>query len=308
MKQIISSASSEKVLDSFQEHLFSTQGLALRTCVARVFYLREFLECQRKRRRIAVRLRELTPEVLLKHVLERSRHDSPQRLQAVAGALRSFARFLQVTGRNPLDLTSALPRIATMGRACLPDYLSSEQLKRLLGSIDPATASGLRNRAVILCLARLGLRAGEVARLALEDLQWRRGVVRLRSGKGRCERELPLPKDVGQAIAAYLRHRPRPLNSRRVFCGVRHAAALSSAAITQVAKRALHHAAIKTARPGAHLLRRTLASHLVQRGATLKAVADLLGHRCLETTRLYANVNFPMLSQVARPWPGEVSR
>src|SRR5713226_7993603 len=128
MKQIISSASLDKVLDSFQEHLLSTQGLALRTCAARVFYLREFLERQCKRRRIAIRLRQLTPEVLLKHVLERSRRDSPQRLQAIAGALRSFARFLQVTGRNRLDLTSALPRIATVGRQCSPDYLSSEQL------------------------------------------------------------------------------------------------------------------------------------------------------------------------------------
>jgi integrase/recombinase XerD len=310
MKQIISSTSSETVLDSFQEHLLSTQGLALRTCAARVFYVREFLERKRKRkrRRTAVRLQELTPAVLLKHVLERSHHDSPQRLQAVAGALRSFARFLQVTGRNRLDLTSALPRIATVGRQCLPDYLSSEQLKHLLDSIDTGTSLGLRNKAVILCLARLGLRAGEVAQLALEDIQWRTGMVRLRSGKGRRERELPLPKDVGRAIAAYLRHRPNPIHSRRVFCGVRNAGALSSSAISQVAKRALHQASIQTPRPGAHLLRRTLASHLVQKGVALKAVADLLGHRCLEATRLYAQVNFPMLSQVARPWPTEVSR
>ena len=125
---------------------------------------------------------------------------------------------------------------------------------------------------------------------------------------GRRERELPLPKDVGRAIAAYLRQRPNPSNSRRVFCGVRNTGALSSAAISQVVKRALYQAAIKTSRPGAHLLRRTLASHLVQKGVTLKAVADLLGHRCLETTRLYAKVNFPMLAQVARPWPMEASR
>lgn len=307
MKAIIPS-SSGKILDSFQEHLLSSQGLAPRTCAARVFYIREFLKRQRKRRRKAVRLQELTPDVFLHHVLERSRQDSPPRLQAVAGALRSFARFLNLTGWNGLDLASALPRIATVGRQCLPDYLSPEQLKLLLGSIDTGTPSGLRNKAVILCLARLGLRAGEVARLALEDIQWRTGMVRLRSGKGRRERELPLPKDVGRAIAAYLRHRSDAVNSRRVFCGMQHAEALSSMAISQVATRALRRAAIKTSRPGAHLLRRTLASHLVQNGATLKAVADLLGHRCLDTTRLYASVNFPMLSQVACPWPAEASR
>ena len=308
MKQIASCTNSGKVLNSFQDYLFSTQGLALRTCTARVFYVGEFLECQRKRRRKPVRLRELTPEVLLKHVLERSRHDSPQRLQAVAGALRSFARFLRLTGRNGLDLSSALPRIATVGRQCLPDYLSPEQLQHLLGSIDTGTASGLRNKAVILCLVRLGLRAGEVARLELEDIQWRTGVVCLRGGKVRRQRQLPLPKEVGLAIAAYLRHRLDPTNSRRVFCGVRKGGALCSMAISQVATRTLHRASIKTPRPGAHLLRRTLASHLVQKGTTLKAVADLLGHRCLDTTRLYAQVNFPMLSEVARPWPREASR
>jgi integrase/recombinase XerD len=308
MKQIACGGTSWKVLNSFQDHLLSIQGLALRTSRARVFYVWEFLECQRKRRRKPVRLRELRPEVLLKHVLDRSRHDSPQRLQAVAGALRSFARFLQLTGRNGLDLTSALPRIATVGRRCLPDYLSPEQLQHLLDSIDTRTASGLRNKAVILCLVRLGLRAGEVAGLGLEDIQWRRGVVCLRGGKGRRDRELPLPKEVGKAIAAYLRRRLDPIHSRRVFCGVRQGGALCSTAISQVAIRTLHRAGIKTPRPGAHLLRRTLASHLVQKGVTLKAVADLLGHRCLNTTRLYAQVNFPMLSQVARPWPREASR
>jgi site-specific recombinase XerD len=304
MKHIVSSHS-ERVLKAFQEHLLSKQGLTLRTCGARVFYIREFLEGPLISRRKASRWRGLTPQILLEHVLERSRHDSPQRLQALAGALRSFARFLQLTNRNPLDLTSALPRIASVGRQCLPDHLSPEQLKGLLDSIDTGTASGLRNKAILLCLARLGLRAAEVAGLALEDLRWRSSVVRLRGGKGRRERELPLPKDVGKALAAYLRERPALSNSRHVFRGLLRGGSLSSAAISQVATRALHRAEIHTPRPGAHLLRRTLASHLVQNGVTLKAVADLLGHLCLDTTRLYANVNFPMLAQVARPWPTE---
>ena len=111
MKQIHSSSSSEKILSAFQEHMLSTQGLAVRACTARVFYVREFLVRQRQRRPLRTCLRELTPEVLLDHVLERSRRDSPQRLQAVTGALRSFARFLQFMGWNRLDLSSALPRM-----------------------------------------------------------------------------------------------------------------------------------------------------------------------------------------------------
>lgn len=308
MKHIALSASAEKVLHSFHQHLLLTQGLAPRTCAARVFYLREFLEHQRRRRPKAFGVRDLRPAVLLRYVLERSRHDSPVRLQAVAGALRSFARFARLTGRHGLDLSSALPRIAAGHRLSLPDYLSSAQVRQLLGSIELGTVCGLRNKAVILCLLRLGLRAGEVAGLTLEDLQWRRGVLRLCGGKGRRERELPLPKDVGRAIAAYLRHRPKPTHSRRVFCGLRQGRSLGSMAISLVASRALSRAGIITARPGAHVLRRTLASHLVQQGVTLKAVADLLGHRALDTTRLYAQVNFAMLSEVACPWPGEASR
>ncbi len=229
-------------------------------------------------------------------------------IQALASALRSFGRFLRFSGRSGYELSSALPRIASPGRACVSDYLQPEQLNALLQSIDVRTAAGLRNYAVMLCLARLGLRAAEVAALTLEQIQWRRGVICLGAGKGRRERQLPLPKDVGQALANYLEHRRVQSDSRRVFCALRHGQGLGAAAISQVARRALQQAAIQTPRPGAHLLRRTLASHLVQRGVSLKAVADLLGHRCLDTTRIYASLNQSMLLEVARPWPREVRR
>src|SRR6266487_4893274 len=163
MKNITSSSDREKLLRKFREHLFSTQGLAPRTCTARVFYVRQFLQRQLQSKRRTIKLQELTPEIFLNYVLERSAQDSPGRLQAVASALRSFGRFLQFSGRSRHDLASALPPIASPGRSCLPDYLKPEQLNDLLRSIDSTTASGLRNYAIILCLARLGLRAAEVA-------------------------------------------------------------------------------------------------------------------------------------------------
>jgi site-specific recombinase XerD len=273
-----------------------------------VFYVREFLQSHFKGRRRKFKLQELTPEVLLNYVLERSAQDSSGRLQALASALRSFGRFLQCSGRSPYELSSALPRIASPGRSCLSDYLTPEQLKDLLKSIDVTTAAGLRNYAIILCLAHLGLRASEVAGLTLDQIQWRSGVLRLDTGKGRRERQLPLPKKVGRAVANYLKDRKIQPDSRRIFCAVRNGKALCSMAISQVVKRALQQAQIQTPRPGAHLLRRTLASHLIQQGVSLKAIADLLGHRCLDTTRIYASVNHSMLREVSRPWPTEGNR
>lgn len=308
MTTIVSTSDLEKLLRKYRKHLLATQGLAPRTCAARVFYAHEFLHRQLKSKRRKVNLQELTPEALLNYVLERSAQDSSVRLQALASALRSFGRFLQFSGRSRHDWASALPRIASPGRSCLPDYLKPEQLKGLLNAIEITTTSGLRNYALVLCLARLGLRAAEAAALTLDQIQWRTGVISLRAGKGRRERTLPLPNDVGQAIAKYLQERKVPDDSRRVFCAIRNGKALSSMAISQVVRRALQQAGIQTPRPGAHLLRRTLASHLIQNGVSLKGVADLLGHRCLDTTRLYANVNHSMLREVSRPWPTEGTR
>lgn len=308
MENKVLSSAEEKLLREFENHLLSTQGLAPRTCTARLFYVREFFQWRRKSKPRKRKPKELTPEVLLNYILRRSAKDSPVRLQAAASALRCFGRFLRFSGRSRHDLGSALPRIASPGRSCLPDYLRPEQLNTLLGSIDITGGSGLRNYAIVLCLARLGLRAAEVAGLNLEQIQWRRGVIDLGAGKARRERQLPLPKDVGQALANYLQRRELRTDSRRVFCAVRTGKELSPPAVGQVARRALSQAGIHLAPSGAHVLRRTLASHLVQRGVSLKAIADLLGHRCLDTTRIYASVNHPLLLEVSRPWPTEVTR
>ena len=308
MKTILLPSGLEPLLQKFREHLLTNQGLAQRTCAARLFYVREFLKHRFKSSRRKVSLDELTPDVLLNHVLERSRQDSPGRLQALASALRSFSRYLLFSGVNQYDLSSALPRIASPGRPLLPDYLKPEQLDRLLHSIQTNTPMGVRNYAIVLCLARLGLRAAEVAGLTLEQVHWRTGEVHLTLSKSRRERRLPLPQDVGRALVNYLRIRPSPLMSRSLFCGLRSSKPLCPRAISQVAGRALRQAGIQTNRPGAHLLRRTLASHLIQKGIDLKAVADLLGHANLDTTRIYTNVHQAMLLKVARPWPVEVRR
>ena len=309
MKTIVSLAGLDKLLKAYRDHLLNTAGLAVRTCDTRIFYAREFLQAHFKPPRQRLDLQALRPEILLEHILEHSRRDSPPRLQQMASGLRSFCRFLCFTDLSSADLSSAIPRIGGNRPSGLPDYLLPEQLQKLLDSIDTERPTGLRNYAIMLCLARLGLRAGEVARLTLDQMDWRAGVIRLSAGKGRRERELPLPKDLGQAIANHLRRHRDVNGSRRLFCALRGSgAALSSGAVSMVSRRALQEAGICTSRPGAHLLRRTVASHLVQQGVNLKAVADLLGHRSLNTTRIYANVNHAMLLEAARPWPAGVKR
>jgi len=306
MQNIASPTERKRLLLNFRKHLLCDRGLALRTCQARMFYVREFLDACLRSRAPKPKIKELTPEIFLQHVLQRSGQDGPGRLQAVASALRSFGRFLHYSGLNRHELTAAVPRIASPGRSCLPEYLTAEQLNQLLNSIQTKAESGRRNYAIILCLARLGLRAAEVAALTLDQIQWRSGLINLAPGKGRRERQLPLPKDLGRALANYLKARKDPSGSRRVFCGVRNHKPIGSAAISMLVTRALQRAGIQSPRPGAHLLRRTLACHLIQHGVGLKAVADLLGHRCLDTTRLYTHVDQAMLQTVSRPWPTEV--
>ena len=160
---------------------------------------------------------------------------------------------------------------------------------------------------MVFCPAKLGLRAGEVARLVLKDLDWHRGILRLTQTKGRRERLLPLSPEVGQALAHYLRHGRPATTQRQVFVTLPGGAALSSLAISQLTVRALERAHLVFPRPGAHLLRRTFATHLIQKGVGCKAIADLPGHRQLNTTQVYAQVSWPMLQAVAQPWP-EVSR
>jgi len=178
----------------------------------------------------------------------------------------------------------------------------------LLDSLNGHTPSDLRNYAAVLCLATLGLRIGELARLALDDIDWRTGTVRLAQTKSRRDRQLPLPAEVGRALVRYLRQARPDTESRQVFACLQDGKPLNPESLSSMTTRAMERAGITAARKGPHLLRKTLASHLVQRGITLKAVADLLGHTNLNTTQIYAKVDLPLLRQIAMPWPREVRR
>jgi integrase len=185
--------------------------------------------------------------------------------------------------------------------------LTEPQLATLLASCDTSTVDGRRDLAITLCLARLGLRAGEVAALDLKDIDWRQGILRLNRTKNGSSAELPLLEEVGQALASYLRRGRPACGHRQVFLWDSPPWPMDRHAISDVVRRGLRRCGLEVPRPGAHLLRHTLASHLVQKGASLKEIADLLRHRHVNSASVYAHVDLPALQALVQPWAKEAA-
>ena len=221
-------------------------------------------------------------------------------------ALRSLLRWLHLTGQVRVSLAAAVPSSAGRRLSGLPKGLEAEQLRRLLASCDRRTATGRRDYAILLLLSRLGLRAGEVAKLDLDDIDWHNGQFTV-VGKGSRVEQLPLPADVGAAITAWLRRgRPRTAEGRTVFVRV-HAPhqALTTGGVSNVVFDAARRAGLGTVH--AHRLRHTAATAMLRAGSSLTEVGQVLRHRSPLTTAIYAKVDRDALSVLARPWPGQAT-
>lgn len=239
-------------------------------------------------------------------VLVEAQRLSPSRGKLVATALRSFLRHLHQRGDIPAELASGVLPVMHWRLSGLPKSLPPEQVGAILASCDRSTGSGRRDYAILLLLARLGLRGGEVASLTLDDFDWDRGLVTV-SGKG-CRREpLPLPSEAGEALADYLRHARPSCPTRRLFVRLKapHRGFRSTAAVCDIVRRALTRAGID-APPckGAHLLRHSLATGMLRNGASLEEIGQILRHRHPDTTRIYAKVDLDALRALAPAWPG----
>jgi site-specific recombinase XerD len=248
----------------------------------------------------------LTPADVVQFVTSLQDRYAARSMKHVRTALRSLFRFLRMKGYCDEKLELAIPAIAHWRMATLPRCLNEQQLKQVLEAFDPRTPCGLRDRAMVLCLSTLGLRPRELAELHLEDIDWRGGTMRLRTRKTRRGAVLPLPREAGHAVVSYLRKGRPTTTERRVFVqhgGRRCGMALSAHAITAATVRAFQRAGVDAPPGGAYVLRHTVASRLVARGASLKEVADFLGHQCLDTTTIYAKLDLPALREVALPWP-----
>ena len=217
---------------------------------------------------------------------------------------RAFLRFLVMKALVPATIVSAIPTIRQWKLAALPRYLSEEEVSRVLAAC-PGTPVGCRNRAILKLLVRAGLRAGEVMRLQLDDIDWHAGEIRIRAGKSGRERVLPLMEDVGKDVISYLRSRPGS-NDRAIFLKgyAPYRALKCSASVSLIATACIKRAGLSSKHSGAHVFRHTAATQMMSAGAIFKQVADVLGHQSLETTAIYAKLELPKLASVAMPWPG----
>ena len=234
------------------------------------------------------------------------RTHTPKQTRNVVSALRSFLRFLHYRGLNRTDLAAVVPAVANWQMTGLPKHLPAEAVHQVLDRCDQTTPVGLRDYAILLLLARLGLRGGEVASLQLEDIDWENARISFRSKKGRGWARMPLPKEVGKALARYLRHGRPSCTCRNVF--VRAVApyvrSLTSPNISSLTRSALQRAGVKSVRKGAHLFRHSLATAMLRRGASLDEIGQVLRHQDPNTTAIYAKVDLDALRRLAVPWPG----
>jgi len=286
----------------YERFLISERGLARSTVVGYLAMTRRFLTEHFESR--PLRLQDLRPQDLHRFVLGEARRVSRTHARATVTTLRSFLRFLRQRGAIDRDLAAALFGVSYWRWAHIPKSLPPEQVERLLRSCDRHTASGQRDYAMLLLLARLGLRGGEVLALTLDDLDWERGEMLVRGKGQRCER-LPLPKDVGAALVHYLRYVRPACATRAVFLRLhapQHGLRLS--AVCCVVRRALQRAGLNPDFKGAHLLRHSLATNMLRRGASLGEIGHLLRHRQPTTTQIYAKVDIEALRGIALPWMG----
>jgi integrase/recombinase XerD len=289
---------------SFGHYSGEVCGLAEATRRYDQRHIRQFLEWRFGRR--ALRYERLKPEDLAAYLHRRAQALQPSTVRLLAGSLRRFLRFLQLQGKISADLEKAILVPAIHGTGALPKIFTEQERRKLLQhGFNRRSATGRRDYAMALCQLELGLRACEVAALTLEDLDWSEGVLLIHKTKSRRERHLPLLRTVGRALSAYLRNgRPRAA-AREVF--LRHlfpvGGPLRADTVRGAMREAYRRAGLPRSWMGTHVMRRTFASRLCQRGAGLKSIADLLGHQCLETTTAYTRVDIPQLRKVALPWP-----
>jgi integrase/recombinase XerD len=286
----------------YADYLSNVRSVARATIIAYVPFVRGFLT---DRFGVGpVTLRRLNAGDVVRFVQRQAPHLHLHRAKLLTTVLRSFLRYARYRGGVALDLAAAVPTVANWSMTSIPRAIGSKQVRQLLASIDRHTAIGRRDYAIILLLARLGLRSGEVTFLELDDIDWNVGQMSIR-GKGDRQTVLPLPADVGAAIAAYLHHgRPRS-TSRRVFlCSEAPIRGFGQRGVGSIIRRALQRAGIQAPTKGAHQFRHALATQMLRHGASLTEIGEVLRHRDPQTTTIYAKVDLTALRTLALPWPG----
>ena len=241
---------------------------------------------------------------LRRFILTYAEQHSRASIKTRLNAIRAFLRFLIITERCQPGLDAAIPPIAGWRLSTLPRYLRPDEIARVIAACDDSTATGIRDRAIILLLARLGLRAGEVAHLKFDDVDWSQGTVTV-IGKSRRETKLPLPQAVGDALLYYLNAaRPAIPNDHIFITAIAPWKPVVPSTISGVAANALRRAGVEAPVFGAHVLRHSAATTWLHQGASLQLIGEVLRHRDTDTTAHYAKVDTALLQQLTQPWPG----
>jgi integrase/recombinase XerD len=295
----------ERCVQAYENYLRHDRALAEATIKNYLRPIRDFLNDRFGAG--PVRLLRLRAAEVVRFVQSRARRLHVKRAKLMTTALRSFFHYARMRGQVTLDLTAAVPIVANWSMASIPRAIAPEQTKQLLASIDRRTAVGRRDYAILVLLARLGLRAGEVASLELNDIDWSAGQLSVRTKAGR-RSEMPLPADVGSAIAAHLRRGRPQCSSRRVFLRDRapFRGFQGAGGVTAIVRRRLKRARISAPTCGAHQFRHGLASDMLRQGASLAEIGAVLGHRHPDTTRIYTKIDLKALRGLAQPWPEAV--
>jgi len=290
-------------LDVFGTYLTEVRGLRMVTRDTHLQYVRDFLLD-----RFGfgdVEIGSLEPADIVQFIMGYTAGWKPGSVRTVCNSLRSYLRYKAVVGTHTGALIAAIPCVAQWRLAGLPKALSALEVQTLLSAFDRKTVGGRRDYAIARCYVDLGLRTSEIVRLQLDDFDWREGTVHVR-GKGRRTDVLPLPETTGRAIMAYLRKGRCETASRALFLRLRPplGRAAGSETIRASVQNAAKRCGLCARLTGPHVLRHTLATRLVRSGASIKEISDLLRHRNLDTTTIYAKVDIEALSTVAAPWPG----
>ncbi|HEX3562230.1 MAG TPA: tyrosine-type recombinase/integrase [Solirubrobacterales bacterium] len=293
----------DQAVAQYERFLVGERALSPATAASWIIYVRRLLA--EKFEDASVELERLNANDVIAFVQRHARRHGPSYTRKLVVSTRSFLRYLHYKGLHPQDLSTVVPKVARWSLSTLPKHLPADQVRRVIKACDRSTPLGRRNYAILLLLARLGLRAGEVIRLQLDDIDWEQGCLLVRGKAGRAA-QLPLPADAAQAMARYIqRDRPR-CACRALF--IRDYAPLQglggSGAIATVVFDALKVAGVKSARAGAHLLRHSLATDMLGRGASLDEIGEILRHRSADTTAIYAKVDLNALRSLALAWPG----
>jgi site-specific recombinase XerD len=294
---------SEQLARDFAAYLRQERALASSTIRAYLPFVRQLLT---ERFGLAqVNLGDLRAADIIGFVQHQAAHLQTKRSKIMTTALRSFLQYARYRGDVTADLAAAIPTVASWSRTSIPRAIAPDHVQQVLASCDVRSTTGRRDFAILLLLARLGLRACEICALTLQDIDWQAGHLRVR-GKGGRESLLPLPVDVGEAIAAYLQHGRPTSVTRSLFLRVRAPiqGLKPPQSIDCIVRTALERAGIDSPRKGAHQFRHALATQMLSQGASLSEIGKLLRHRSPQTTTIYAKVDLLALRALALPWPG----